>query len=180
MPMRKGIVAVVFVAGLACSLLVACAAHASPRPAPLPQSDVQAGIDLYNAGQYAEAEAALRNNPDPKARAYLAASLAKLKRYAEAESVAKQVLESSPTDETAVGALGHALVGQEKTDEAVARLSAAIAAKPDLAYAYYWRGQAYEKQKKVSSMADDFQAFLKLAPNAPEAKLVQAVLAGLR
>ena len=178
--MRKGMVAVIVVVSLACPILGACAAHASPRPAPLPQSDVQVGIDLYNAGQYAEAEAALRDNPDPRARAYLAASLAKLKRYAEAESVARQVLESNPTDDTAVVALGHALVGQEKIDEAVARLSAAIAAKPDLTYAYYWRGQAYEKQKKVSSMAADFQTFLKLAPNAPEAKLVQAVLAGLR
>lgn len=180
--MRNGMTAQILVASLAFPILGACAAHASPRPrpAPLPQSDVQAGIDLYNAGQYAEAEAALRDNPDPRARAYLAASLAKLKKYAEAESVAKQVLESSPTDDVAVAALGHALVGQEKTDEAVARLSAVIAAKPDLAYAYYWRGQAYEKQKKVSSMADDFQTFLKLAPNAPEAKLVQAVLAGLR
>jgi len=29
-------------------------------------------------------------------------------------------------------------------------------------------------------MASDFQTFLKLAPNAPEAPLVRAVLAGLR
>ena len=56
----------------------------------------------------------------------------------------------------------------------------AIAAKPDLAYAYYWRGQAYDKQKKASSMAADFQTFLKLAPSAPEAPLVRAVLQGLR
>jgi tetratricopeptide (TPR) repeat protein len=173
---RNGMVVVALVG----SLLGACAAHASPRPAPMPEQDVQAGIDLYNAGQYPEAEAALRGNPDPRARAYLAASLAKQKKYAEAEGVAKQVLESNPTDDVAVTALGHALVGQDKIDEAVARLSAAIAAKPELAYAYYWRGQAYEKQRKVSSMADDFQTFLKLAPNAPEAKLVQAVLAGLR
>jgi tetratricopeptide (TPR) repeat protein len=147
---------------------------------PAPAADLQAGIDLYNAGQYAEAEAALRDNPELRARAYRAAALAKLKKYPEAEAEARQVLETNPTDDMAVAALGHALVGQEKIDEAVARLSAAIAARPDLAYAYYWRGQAYDKQKKASSMAEDFQTFLKLAPSAPEAKLVQAVLAALR
>jgi tetratricopeptide (TPR) repeat protein len=178
--MREAKTTQVLAAILGLTVLGACVAHASPRPVPVPQDNVQAGIELYNAGQYAEAEAALRSNPAPLARAYLAASLAKQKKYTEAESVAKQVLESNPTDAMAVAALGHALVGQDKIDEAVTRLSAAIAAKPDLAYAYYWRGQAYEKQKKVSSMADDFRTFLKLAPDAPEAKLVQAVLAGLR
>lgn len=173
--MRNGMTVVILAAGLA-----ACAAHAAPPPAPAPRADLQAGIDLYNAGQYAETEAALRDDAQPRARAYRAAALAKLKRYAEAEALAKGVLEASPTDDMGVQALGHALVSQDKIDEAVARLSAAIAAKPDLAYAYYWRGQAYDKQKKASSMASDFQTFLKLAPNAPEAKLVQAVLAGLR
>ena len=178
--MRSGISAVILVVSLAGPSLAACAAHAAARPAPAPQADLQTGIDLYNAGQYAEAEAVLRDNAEPRARAYLAAALAKLKRFAEAEAVAKGVLESSPTDDMAVRALGHALVAQEKIDEAVSRLSAAIAARTDLACAYYWRGQAYDKQKKASSMAADFQTFLKLAPNAPEAKLVQAVLAGMR
>ncbi len=147
---------------------------------PAPQSDVQAGIALYDSGKYAEAEAALRNCADPVAKAYLAASLAKQKKHAEAEVVAKEVLESRPTDEVAVAALGHALLGQDKNDEAIERLTAAIQAEPKLAYAYYWRGQAYNNKKKVSSMASDFQMFLKLAPKAPEVKLVQAVLAGLR
>lgn len=178
--MRKGMVAVVLVVGLGCPVLAACAAHASPRPAAAPRTDVQAGIDLYNAGQYAEAEAALRGDPDARAQGYLAASLAKLKRYAEAEAVARQVLGSHPTQEMAVAAIGHALVAQDKTEEAVTRLSAAIAARPDIAYAYYWRGQAYDKQKKASSMASDFQTFLKLAPEAPEAPVVRAVLASLR
>jgi tetratricopeptide (TPR) repeat protein len=142
--------------------------------------DVQAGITLYDSGKYPEAEAALRGNADPVAKAYLAASLAKQKKHAEAEPVAKEVLQSRPADAIAVAALGNALVGQDKNDEAIARLTAAIQAEPRLAYAYYWRGQAYNNQKKVSSMASDFQMFLKLAPNAPEARLVQAVLAGLK
>ena len=180
--MRRALAAVTLLAaGLAGPFLGACATAqaASGRPTS-PGNGIQAGIDLYNSGKYAEAEAALLGNPDPRAQAYRAASLAKLKRYGEAEALAKQVLAARPTDELAVAALGHALVLQNKHAEAVARLSAAIAAKADLAYAYYWRGQAYNKQKKAASMAEDFRIFLKLAPNAPEARLVQAVLAGLR
>jgi len=150
------------------------------RAQPASQSAVQAGIALYDGGKYAEAEAALRTCEDPLARAYLAASLAKQKKHAEAEEVAKEVLALTPAEEVAVAALGNALLGQDKTDEAIDRLTVAIQAEPELAYAYYWRGQAYNKKKKVSSMASDFQMFLKLKPQAPEAKLVQAVLAGLR
>jgi tetratricopeptide (TPR) repeat protein len=165
---------------LAGTMIGSGGAHAAPGPAPAPQASVETAIDLYNSGKYVEAEAALRDNPDLRARAYRAASLAKLRRYAEAEALAKQVLDAQPTDDMAVAALGGALVGQGKYDEAVARLTTALQVRPDLAYAYYWRGQAYDKLKKTPSMADDFQAFLRLAPNAPEAKLVQAVLAGLR
>ena len=154
------------------------AGRVSARPAA--QGDVQAGIALYDNGKYAEAEAALRGNADLVAKAYFAASLAKQKKHVEAELVAKEVLESRPADEVALAALGNALLGQDKTDEAIERLTAAIQVQPKLAYAYYWRGQAYNNKKKVSSMASDFQMFLRLAPNAPEAKLVQAVLAGLR
>jgi tetratricopeptide (TPR) repeat protein len=169
--------------GLCIPAFAACAsAHPAPAraAAAAPQSDVQRGVSLYNSGKYAEAEAALRGSSDAEAKTYLAASLAKQKKYAEAEALAKDVLTGKPTDDMALAALGQSLVGLGKADEAVQRLSTALEAKPDLAYAYYWRGQAYDKQKKTSSMASDFQMFLKLAPTAPEAKLVQAVLASLK
>ncbi len=161
-------------------LLAALAVFAfADRGTAQPSQSVQAGIALYDSGKYVEAEAALRDLADPVAKAYLAASLAKQKKHPEAEVLAKGVLESRPTDEIAVAALGSALLGQDKNDEAIERLTGAIQAEPKLAYAYYWRGQAYNNKKKVSSMASDFQMFLKLAPKAPEVKLVQAVLAGL-
>jgi tetratricopeptide (TPR) repeat protein len=144
------------------------------------RADLQAGIALFQQGKYAEAEAALRQASGPEAAAYLAASLAKQKKYAEAEAKAKEALGANPTHPAAVAALGEALVGQRKFDEAVARMTTAIQAKPDVAYAYFWRAQAYQNMRQVARMVEDYQMFLKLAPRAPEAASVQVLLAGLK
>jgi tetratricopeptide (TPR) repeat protein len=144
--------------------------------------DVAQGLALYNEGRYAEAEPVFRAAAatDPDARAWLAATLVRLGRNAEAETEARAVLEANPVDPVAVRALGEALVKLEKLDEAVARMSAALAANKDLAYAYYWRGQAYQRQKHVARMVDDYQAFLTLEPEAPEAPALKALLGSLR
>jgi tetratricopeptide (TPR) repeat protein len=142
--------------------------------------DVQDGIALFREGKYAEAEARLRAADGAEAKAYLAASLARQKKYGEAEGPARAALEANATHEVAVAALGEALVGQKKYDEAIERLSAAIGKRDDLAYAYLWRGQAYDKKNQAARMVADYQAFLRLAPKAPEAASVQAVLSALR
>ena len=142
--------------------------------------ELQEGIKQYRQGKYAEAEATLRRASGPEASAYLAASLARQKKYAEAEAPACAALEANATHEVAVAALGESLVGQKKYDETVERLSAALAKKNDLAYAYFWRGQAYDKKNQAARMVADFESFLRLAPKAPEAASVQAILAALR
>jgi tetratricopeptide (TPR) repeat protein len=141
---------------------------------------LQSGIALYDQGQYAEAEAQLRGAAGAEAKAYLAASLAKQKKYADAEGPAKAAVAELPTHEVAVAALGDSLVGQKKYDEAVERMDAAIKAKGDMAYAYYWRGHAHYNKKQPDRMVADFETFLRLAPKAPEATSVKQLLAGLR
>ena len=156
--------------------LVAIAVAAS---APALAQDVQQGIALYNQGKFAEAEPVLRAATGTEASAYLAATLVRVGRYAEAEAQANAALAADPVHPVAVAALGEALVLQEKLDDAVARLSAALAAKPDLAYAYYWRGQAYQRNKQIARMVEDYQNFLKLRPDAPEAPAIKVLLSGL-
>lgn len=148
----------------------------------LSAQDLERGIALYKEGKYAEAEPVLRAAAGVglEAKAYLAGCLARLSRHAEAETQAKAVLTDDPVQPIAVAALGESLVGQQKHDEAVERLSAALKAKADLAYAYYWRGQAYQSKKQVARMVEDYQSFLKLAPEAPEAPALKVLLAGLR
>lgn len=142
--------------------------------------DLEDGIALFREGKYAEAEARLRAATGMEAEAYLAASLAKQKKYEDAEATAVAVLKECPGHAVAVAAVGEALVGQKKYDDAIERLSAALAKKDDLAYAYFWRGKAYDKKNQAARMVADFSAFLKLAPKAPEAPAVQAFLAALR
>lgn len=78
-----------------------------------------------------------------------------------------------------MAALGAALVGQRRFDEAIGRMTEVLTKKPDLAYAYFWRGQAYYGDKKADRMVADFETFLKLAPNSPEAPVVRQLLRSL-
>jgi tetratricopeptide (TPR) repeat protein len=163
-------------------LVSAACASAGPRAraaAPAPD-ELQEGISLFQQGKYAAAEDVLRRAQGAEANAYLGAALAKQRKYGEAEGPAKAALEANATHEVAVAALGEALVGQKKYDEADGRMSSAIGAKPDLAYAYFWRAQAYNGLKKSDRMVADYETFLKLAPRAPEAPSVQQLLASLR
>jgi tetratricopeptide (TPR) repeat protein len=167
---------------IACVLTLACRS-ASPAVVARPASaanDLQTGIALYQQGRYAEAEAALRSVPGAEASAYLAASLAKQKKFGEAEAPAKAALGENPGHDVAAAAIGESLVGQNKLDEAVDRLSAVIKANGGVAYAYYWRGKAYNGKKQQARAIDDFETFLKLAPKAPEAPAVQQLLAALK
>jgi len=160
--------------------LVAPACATAAQGPPQASNPLQAGITLYQQGRYAEAEVKLRSATGTEASAYLAASLAKQKKYVEAEAPAKTALAANPIHPVAVAALGESLAGQKKYDEAITRLSAAIAAKNDLAYAYFWRAQSYYGKQQPDKMVGDFETFLKLTPNAPEAPTVRQLLASLR
>lgn len=166
---------------VASGLFLTCrSASSAPRTQAAAPDALAAGIAQYKAGNYAGAEATLRTASGPEASAYLAASLAKQKKFAEAEAPAKAAIAANPTHEVAVAALGNSLVGQKKYDEAIAAMTTAIGAKADMAYPYFWRGQAYDGKKQPANMAADYQKFLTLAPNAPEATTVRAILATLR
>jgi len=56
----------------------------------------------------------------------------------------------------------------------------AIELDPKRAEAYYYAGIAYNQIKKPDKMVERFQAFLKLAPDAPEAAKVKALLRSIR
>jgi tetratricopeptide (TPR) repeat protein len=47
---------------------------------------------------------------------------------------------------------------------------------PNWAYAHYYAGIAYSKIKRADLTASHFQAFLRLAPQAPERGEVQSIL----
>ena len=52
---------------------------------------------------------------------------------------------------------------------AVAGFTGAVELKPDFAYAHYYAALAYQRQRQLSKTAEHFDAFLRLAPDAPAA-----------
>jgi tetratricopeptide (TPR) repeat protein len=118
--------------------------------------------------------------PDIVARAEAARAAAREGRLEEALRLAEEVLQACAAQPVAVAALGQALVELGRIDEAIARLTTVLQARPGLAYAYYWRARAYGERQQTARMVDDLEAFLKLLPDAPEAPAVQQLLSGLR
>jgi tetratricopeptide (TPR) repeat protein len=59
---------------------------------------------------------------------------------------------------------------------AVAGFTKAIELKPDFAYAHYYAALAYQRQRQLPKTAEHFDAFLRLAPDAPERGAVLAIL----
>jgi tetratricopeptide (TPR) repeat protein len=159
-------------------LVAACASAARATAAGAGAAPtLEQAVALYQQGKYADAEKILRGLQGPDASAYLSVALARQQRFAEAEAPASSALAANPTHAVAVEGLGQSLVGQKRYDDAIARMSAALAAKSDLAYAYYWRGMAYYNKRQPDKMVGDFENFLKLSPQAPEAAAVRQLLA---
>ena len=59
---------------------------------------------------------------------------------------------------------------------AVAAFTRAVELKPDFAYAHYYAALAHQRQRQLSKTAEHFDAFLRLAPDAPERSAVLAIL----
>jgi tetratricopeptide (TPR) repeat protein len=58
--------------------------------------------------------------------------------------------------------------------------SRAAELKSDFAYAHYYAGLAYQRQRQLPKAAQHFDAFLKLAPDAPERSAVQQIMRTLK
>ena len=63
---------------------------------------------------------------------------------------------------------------------AVSGFTKAIELKPDFAYAHYYAALAYQRQRQLPRTAEHFDAFLRLAPEAPERSAVIAILRTLK
>jgi tetratricopeptide (TPR) repeat protein len=71
---------------------------------------------------------------------------------------------------------GLALNARRDMAEAAAAFDRAAQLDPAFAYAHYYAGIAYSKVKRVDLMAQHFDMFLKLAPQAPERPEVQSIM----
>lgn len=72
--------------------------------------------------------------------------------------------------------LGLAAAKANDWGTAVSGFTRAIELKPDFAYAHYYAALAYQRQRQLTKTAEHFDAFLRLAPDAPERGAVVAIL----
>jgi tetratricopeptide (TPR) repeat protein len=74
------------------------------------------------------------------------------------------------------------LVQAHKNDleGAAASFGRAVTAEPSFAYAHYYAGLMYSRMQREDQVTVYWEAFLKLAPQAPEAAQVQAIMPTLR
>jgi len=181
-------------------------------------NDLEKAQELYKAKKYQEAESTFRQLLDKEpensqAAYYLGLTLLELEKFAEAESLFRKTGEVPTQDQIKIG-LARAYMGQEQLDKARVALDEADAVNPDNAEVYYYRGVlaahrkdykaaaeslekatklapdhayahyhaglAYNILKRPDKMLEHFLAFLKLAPDAPEAQKVKTVLRSAR
>jgi tetratricopeptide (TPR) repeat protein len=119
------------------------------------------------------------SSADTTQKATTAQGFVKQKKFPDAEAPARAALAACPTQALATWALGGSLFGQKRYADTITAMTAVIQKSATVPYAYMWRGQAYYAQTQPDKAVADFQAFLKLAPNAPEAPTIKQILAGL-
>ncbi len=76
--------------------------------------------------------------------------------------------------------LGLVAAKQNNFKRATESFTRATELRADFAYAHLYAGQAAQRLKQTAKMAEHFQHFVRLAPDAPERQAVQAILRSLR
>jgi tetratricopeptide (TPR) repeat protein len=95
---------------------------------------------------------------------------------ARAVDVARRAVEADGGNPFAHYQLGLSASKAGDWGTAVASFTKAVEVKPDFAYAHYYSALAYQRQRQLPKTAEHFDAFLRLAPDAPERSAVIAIL----
>ena len=99
---------------------------------------------------------------------------------ARAVDLARQATAADGDNPFAHYQLGLSASKQSDYGTATRAFNRALELKGDLAYAHYYAALAEQRQRQLSRAADHFEAFLRLAPQAPERQAVQAIMRTLK
>ena len=99
---------------------------------------------------------------------------------AQAVADARHAVELAPEDFYAQYHLGVTLAETKDYAGAAPVLDKAATMNPTFAYTYYYAALAHYQVKRVDRMANNFERFLKLAPDAPERPAIQALMRSIR
>lgn len=93
---------------------------------------------------------------------------------------AKRAIEAGGGNPYAHYLLGLAAARQNDFATAAREFARAVELKNDLAYAHYFAGQSFQRQRNLARAAEHYEAFLRLAPEAPERAAVMGIMKTLR
>jgi tetratricopeptide (TPR) repeat protein len=137
----------------------------------------QSLLKLDRADQAATQINQLKSSDQPAWRLVGESSEAMLANDAgRAVQLARQAVEADGDNAFAHYQLGLAASKASDWGTAVSAFTRAIELKPDFAYAHYYAGLAHQRMRQLPKTAEHFDAFLRLAPDAPERAAVAAVL----
>lgn len=95
-------------------------------------------------------------------------------------ALARQATEADGNNPFAFYQLGISASKAGDWGTATPAFNKSIELKPDLAYAHYYGALAAQRQRQLPKAAEHFDAFLRLAPDAPERQAVQAIMRTLK
>ncbi|MDE3154331.1 MAG: tetratricopeptide repeat protein [Acidobacteriota bacterium] len=99
---------------------------------------------------------------------------------AQSVQMAQKAVDLGPDNPYAYYQLGMAFSLVPDFAKAANAFQKAALLDPTFAYAHYYAAMSYYKLKRIDLMATHFEAFLKLAPDAPEVPQVQAIMRTVR
>jgi tetratricopeptide (TPR) repeat protein len=136
--------------------------------------------DAKKAWKNAEtrARATIAKDPkDPAAQYYLAAALVRQNKQANDARKALKKAEKGGFDQVMVDfQTGLSYLIEQKWGPARKAFDEVAEFDPRFSHLYYYRGIAWDKLGEKDKLINDFDQFVKLAPNAPEASKARAVL----
>lgn len=143
------------------------------------------GVQYLRLGQAAQAVEPLRSASKLSPDAYsphmnLGIALLETRQVAEAETELREAIRINATP-TAYMYLGLTLVSARRFDEAQQALETAISnGGENLAQAHRYLGGLYWQKHDYRRAIDEFEAYLRLTPNAPDAERVRGTIKDLR
>lgn len=149
------------------------------------QAQLYYGLTLLKRNKAKEAEQALRKADqvmpgNVEVKAGLVCSYIDQRQLDTAEDVLKQASDLDANNPAVVYQRGRLKLARQNYSEAAEDLEKTMSDQPDNAYAHYYAGLAYNGLRRPDQAVKHFNEFLKMAPDAPEAGRVRALLANLR
>ena len=137
------------------------------------------GLALVESDRAGEAERHINKAMELSATGQTRLAAARLAAARKEWDRAEELLRDAEGDELGyVRGLVH--LNRDRDAEAARELEAFSEAHPEHAYAHYYAGLAYNQLRRPDRMLHHFEMFLKLKPDAPEARKVRSVVRSAR